>query len=206
MKSHVARGLALLMIIFSILLAACAEKRIDDAMLTARIKTQMVTDGRVSPTRVNVDTLNGDVTLKGEVPAQEEKDAAAEVARGVEGVRSVNNQIIVNPAAAGAGLPSGNEMKQQAEKAAGAVEQELKKGASEALLLGEIKARLVAAGYGNVTVGVEQGVATLKGEAPSDKDRIAVEAIVEKIRGVEKVDNQLTMKGRSPTPTPIPQM
>ncbi|MGH9940676.1 MAG: BON domain-containing protein, partial [Blastocatellia bacterium] len=132
MKSYAARSLALLMIIFSTLLAACTENRVDDAMLTARIKTQMTADGRVSPTRVNVDTLNGDVTLKGEVPAQEEKDAAEQIARGVEGVRSVNNQIIVNPAAAGAGLPSGNEAKQQAEKAVGAVEQELKKGAGEA--------------------------------------------------------------------------
>jgi len=208
MKSYFARVLALLMIIFSILLAACAETRVDDAMLTAKVKTQMAADGRVSPTRVNVDTLSGDVTLKGEVPTQEEKDAAEQVARKVEGVRSVNNQIIVNPTAAGSGLPTGNEMKQQAEKAAGKVEQEVKRGASEAFLQGEIKARLIAAGYGNVAVVVEQGMATLSGEVASDKDRIAVEAIVEKIKSVEKVDNQLAVKGQtpsiSPTPTPPP--
>lgn len=196
MKSYVARGLALLMIIFSILGAACTEKRVDDAMLTARVKTQMAADGRVSPTRVKVDTLNGDVTLKGEVPAQEEKDAAEQVAGKVEGVRSVNNQITVNPAAAGSGLPTGNEMKQRAEKAVGNVEQGVKKGAAEAFLRGEIKARLVAAGYGNVAVGVEQGVATLRGEVAGEKDRIAVEAIVEKMEGVKTVNNQLTVKAR----------
>jgi len=43
---------------------------------------------------------------------------------------------------------------------------------------------------------------TLKGEMSKDKDRIAVEAIVEKIKGVEKVDNQLVVKKLTPTPDP----
>jgi hyperosmotically inducible protein len=202
MKSCFARGVALLMIILSILIAACTERQVDDAMLTAKIKARMTADGRVSPSRVDVDTLNGNVTLGGEAPTQEEKDAAAEVARSVEGVKSVSNQIIVNPAAAGTGIPSGVEIKRQAEKAASDVGQGVKKGAEDAFLLGEIKARLAAAGYGSVAVSVERGVVTLKGEASNEKDRIAVEAIVEKVQGVEKVDNQLLVKGQPPTPTP----
>jgi len=204
MKSSFARGLTLVTVIFSIFGAACTEKRVDDAMLTARIKTLMTADGRISPTRVNVDTLNGDVTLKGVVPTQEEKDAAEEVARKVEGVKSVNNQIVVNQAAAGTGVPSGKEMKQQAEKAASDLGQEVKKEAGKAFLLGEVKARLTAAGYSNISVEVDQGVVTLKGEAPTDKDRIAVEAIVEKIEGVVKVNNQVTVKGQAPATTPKP--
>jgi hyperosmotically inducible periplasmic protein len=176
----------------------------DDAMLTARIKTLMTADGRISPTRVNVDTLNGDVTLKGVVPTQEEKDAAEEVARKVEGVKSVSNQIVVHPAAAGSGVPSGKEMKQQAEKAASDIGQEVKKEAGKAFLLGEVKARLAAAGYSDINVEVDQGVVTLKGEAPTEKDRIAVEAIAEKIEGVMKVNNQVTVKGQVPSSTPSP--
>jgi osmotically-inducible protein OsmY len=204
MNSYIARGLALMTVIFLIFGAACTEKRVDDAVLTATIKTRMTADGRISPTRVNVDTLNGEVTLKGEVPTQEEKDAAEEVARKVEGVTNVSNQITVNPATAGSGVPSGNEMKRQAEKAAGDLGQEVKKEASKAILLGEIKARLTAAGYGDVSVDVDQGVVTLKGEAPSEKDRIAVEAIVEKIEGVVKVNNQVGVKGPTPALTPNP--
>ena len=202
MRAYFARVVALLLIIFSIMITACTERQVDDAMLTARIKARMTADGRISPSRVDVDTLNGDVTLRGEVPTQEEKDAAEEVARKVEGVRSVSNQVIVNPAVAGTGIPSGQEMKQEAEKAVSNVGQGVKKGAEDAFLLGEIKARLAAAGYGDVAVSVDQGVVTLKGEALKDKDRIAVEAIVEKVKGVEKIDNQLTVKGQAPTPTP----
>lgn len=204
MKGCFARRPALSMIIFSISIAACTERQVDDALLTARIKARMTADGRISPTRVDVDTFNGDVTLRGETPTQEEKDAAEEVARRVEGVRSVSNQIIVNPAVAGTGVPSGEEMKRQAEKAVTDVGQGVKKGAEDAFLLGEIKARLAAAGFSNIAVGVERGVVTLKGEASSDKDRIAVEAIVEKVKGVQKVDNQLTVKGQALNPTPAP--
>jgi osmotically-inducible protein OsmY len=201
MKACFARLLAPLMISFSVLVVACTERQVDDAMLTAKIKARMTADGRISPSRVDVDTLNGDVMLRGEVPSQEEKDAAEEVARRVEGVRSVGNQIIVNPAVAGTGIPSGEEIKRQAEKAVSDVGQGVKKGAEDAILLGEIKARLAAAGYSNVEVDVEQGAVTLKGEATNNKDRIAVEAIVEKIKGVEKVDNQLIVKVPSPAPT-----
>ncbi len=204
MKSYVTCGLAFLMVIFSFFGVACTENRVDDALLTARIKTQMTAGGRVSPTRVNVDTLNGDVTLRGEVPTQEERDAAEEVARNVQGVRSVNNQITINPAAAAIGVPTGNEMKQEAEKAASEVGRGVKEEAGNIILLGEIKARLAAAGYTGVTVGVEQGVVTLSGEAASNKDRIAVEAIVEKISGVSKLNNQLSVKAHSATPTPTP--
>jgi len=201
MKSYFARHSALLMIFFSMLGSACSERQVDDAMLTARIKTRMTTDGRVSPTRVDVDTLNGNVTLSGEAPTQEEKSAAEEIARNVEGVRSVSNQIVVNPAVAGTGIPSGKEMKQQAEKAVSNVGQGVKKEAENAILLGEVKARLAAAGYGSVGVGVDHGVVTLKGETSNEKDRIAAEAIVEKVKGVQKVNNQLTIKKPTPVPT-----
>jgi BON domain len=145
--------------------------------------------------------LNGNVTLSGETPTQEEKSAAEEVARKVEGVRSVSNQIIVNPAVAGTGIPSAEEMKRQAEKAVSNVGQGVKIEAENAFLLGEVKARLTAAGFGSVGVSVDRGVVTLKGETANEKDRIAAEAIAEKVSGVEKVDNQLTIK-KPPTPTP----
>jgi osmotically-inducible protein OsmY len=188
--------------IFSILCFACTEKRMDDAMLTAKVKAQMAVDGRISPTRVGVDTLNGAVTLSGEVPTQEEKDAAEQVAQKVEGVRSVNNHITVNPAAAGTGVPSGNEMKEKAGKAVGDVGEQMKKEATEAILQGKIKTRLVAAGYGGISVGVEQGVATLQGNVPSQRDRDAVETIVANMQGVKQVNSQVTVSGQSPAPTP----
>jgi hyperosmotically inducible periplasmic protein len=204
MKSYFARRMALVMIFFTTLMAACSERQVDDALLTARVKTRMTADGRISPSRVDVDTLNGNVTLSGETPTEEEKSAAEDVARNVEGVRGISNQIVVNPAVAGTGIPSGQEVKRQAEKTVSNVGQGVKKGAENAFLLGEVKARLAAAGYGGVGVGVDRGVVTLKGETSNEKDRIAAQAIVEKIRGVQKVNNQMTVKKPARAQTPAP--
>jgi osmotically-inducible protein OsmY len=193
MRTFITHGFALGL--FVMLFAAC-EQRVDDALLTANVKTEMTADGRISPTRVNVDTLNGVVTLKGEVPTQQEKDAAEQVARRIAGVRSVNNQIVVNPAAAGTGVPSGNEIKEGVKETAGNITQEVKKETGEAVLVGKIKTRLIAAGFTNVAVEVIQGEVTLKGEVASEKDRTAVVAIVEKVEGVGKINNQLMVKGQ----------
>jgi osmotically-inducible protein OsmY len=197
MRTYYARSFAHLLIALSMLFAACGKRRVNDAVLMASVIAQMTADGRVSPTRVSVDALKGAVMLKGAVPTQQEKDAAEQVARKVEGVKSVNNQISVNPSAAGSGLPTGDEIKEQVKEqvkeAANVVAEEVKKETDEAVLLGKIKAKLIAVGFGDVAVEVDEGEATLTGEVSSEKDRVAVEVIVEKTEGIKKINNQLTV-------------
>lgn len=201
MRTYIVFSLVLVVSALSLFLTAC-ETKVDDAVLTAKVKAQMTADGRISPTRVNVDTLNGIVTLKGEVPTVQEKAAAETVARSVAGVKRVDNQITVNAAAAGTGLPTGNEMKEKAKEAASNAAKEVKEETSEAVMLGTIKTRLIAAGYSNVVVNVRKGEATLTGEVATQQDRIAVEAIVAKINGVQKVNNQTKAKAATAIPTP----
>lgn len=200
MRTYLVRILVLVLCALS--LTACQEQQIDDAALTAKVKSQMIADGRVSPTRVNVDTAGGVVTLKGIVPTAAEKAAAEEIARKVEGVKSVTSQLTVDPNAVG-GVPTGQEVRDKAAGVVGSAAQEIKEGAGDAVLLTNIKTRLVAAGYTNVNVDVNQGEVVLKGAVASDKDRIAVEAVVEKADGVTKINNQLTVQGVSPPPTPL---
>jgi osmotically-inducible protein OsmY len=198
MRIFIARSFALVLITLLMLFAACGEQRLDDAMLMASVKTQMTAGGRVSPTRVEVDILNGVVTLKGAVPTQEEKDSAEQIARKVEGVKNVNNQISVNPSATTPGFLTGDEIKEQVKEqikeAANVVAEEVKKEAGEVALSAMIRAKLIAVGFSDVTVEVDQGEATLKGEALSEKDRVAVEVIVEKTEGIKKINNKLIVK------------
>jgi hyperosmotically inducible protein len=44
---------------------------------------------------VNVDTVNGKVTLKGSVDSQVQADRAVQIARGTEGVKDVESQLTV---------------------------------------------------------------------------------------------------------------
>lgn len=66
---------------------------VDDAAITMKVDTALATDKRTSALRVDVETNAGDVQLSGFAKNASEKAAAAEVAKGVEGVRTVSNKI-----------------------------------------------------------------------------------------------------------------
>jgi hyperosmotically inducible protein len=68
---------------------------IDDATVTAKLKTALLQAPDVKGTDVNVDTVNGKVTLKGAVESQAQADRAVQIARASEGVREVDNQLMV---------------------------------------------------------------------------------------------------------------
>lgn len=67
---------------------------IKDSIITTKIKSRMANDPDVSALHIRVDTDNkGVVTLSGKAKSLEEADKAASIARGVEGVVSVENNI-----------------------------------------------------------------------------------------------------------------
>lgn len=71
------------------------EVDIEDASTTAKVKTKLVGDERVSAFDVNVSTRDGIVTLKGSVDEKAAKQAAEEIARSTEGVSDVVNMITI---------------------------------------------------------------------------------------------------------------
>ena len=68
---------------------------VDDAAITAKVKTAFAKDPDVSALKVHVDTDRGYVTLKGDVKSDRERSKAAQLARGIEGVTGVSNQLAV---------------------------------------------------------------------------------------------------------------
>ncbi len=70
-----------------------AGQRVDDATLTAKVKTALLAESNVPGTAINVDTKGGQVTLRGRVENKSQIDRAVEVAKRVEGVQRVDNQL-----------------------------------------------------------------------------------------------------------------
>ena len=66
---------------------------VDDATINAKIKAALLQAPDVKGTDVNVDTVNGTVTLKGAVESQAQVDRAVQIARAAEGVKAVSNQL-----------------------------------------------------------------------------------------------------------------
>lgn len=66
---------------------------IDDTALTAKVKTALIKDEMVKAADVQVETFRGTVQLSGFVDSSVQKDRAEQVARGINGVQAVTNNI-----------------------------------------------------------------------------------------------------------------
>ena len=72
-----------------------AEHALENAGLTAKIKSKMALDDSVKALDINVDTSNGVVTLTGTVHSEAERTRAVQLARETAGVTSVNDRLTV---------------------------------------------------------------------------------------------------------------
>ncbi|HEX7053626.1 MAG TPA: BON domain-containing protein [Burkholderiales bacterium] len=98
-----ALALALAAVLGTAQLAGCSSNPnrrstgavLDDAALTAKVKTALARDEQVAAHNVNVTTYRGLVQLSGFVESEDAARKAADVARSVEGVRDVYNDLRV---------------------------------------------------------------------------------------------------------------
>ena len=70
---------------------------VDDATITTQIKSRFIENKNVDAASIKVETLNGTVMLSGFAKNVTEKTTAETIARGVNGVKSVRNEIAVRP-------------------------------------------------------------------------------------------------------------
>jgi len=70
-----------------------------DAGITSAVKSRLVTDKTVSGLKIDVDTKDGVVTLRGRVSSAAERAEAVRLARTTTGVKSVRDQIVLDTAA-----------------------------------------------------------------------------------------------------------
>lgn len=68
---------------------------IDDSVITTKVKTAIFADASLKSMEINVETFKGVVQLSGFVNSRTDIDKAVELARGVKGVTSVENDMRV---------------------------------------------------------------------------------------------------------------
>lgn len=82
----------------AILTATGAYAAMPDPWITTKAKIALLTDDDVHASGINVDTIDGDVTLHGKVESAAEKAAAERLVREIDGVGDVRNLLQVVPA------------------------------------------------------------------------------------------------------------
>jgi osmotically-inducible protein OsmY len=68
---------------------------IDDSAITTKVKAAILTDSALKVLQINVETFKGEVQLSGFVDSSQSVTKAGEVARGINGVVAVKNNLIV---------------------------------------------------------------------------------------------------------------
>lgn len=90
---------------FMLAVSGCAVTRgqesigayVDDATITTQIKSRFIEDKAVDAASIRVETLTGTVMLSGFAKNATEKVTAESIARKVNGVKSVKNEIAIRP-------------------------------------------------------------------------------------------------------------
>jgi osmotically-inducible protein OsmY len=72
-----------------------AGEYVDNAAISAKIKSKLLTSKKVSGTAIDVESYKGAIILSGFVENDSERDSAIEIARKVRGVKMVKDALYV---------------------------------------------------------------------------------------------------------------
>ncbi len=146
-----------------------AKGVVSDSWITSKTKIALFSDERVKGREVSVETQKGVVHLRGKVDSDEAKSAAADVAKGIDGVKSVKNDLqVVAPSA---------------RKAVDANDKDIAK-AVESKVHRDTQLK-------KVDVRADSGVVTLTGEVPTIGASAKASEMARSVPGVKSVKNEL---------------
>lgn len=155
---------------------------VEDANVTAKIKSQLLWNSNTSGLSINVDTKDGFVTLKGEVSSSAEYELAEQLALNTKDVRGVDNKLKIMESKESFASKSAREVK------------EAKKTISDSWITSKAKAALMYnrnIDASDINIDTKNGVVTLKGKVGDKAEKELVSSIVRDIEGVKKVELEL---------------
>jgi osmotically-inducible protein OsmY len=157
-----------------------------DAATTSKVKTALLLSKHVSAFDVKASTNRGEVTLTGEVPAEETRRLAGAITQDTSGVTAVHNNLTVNPAARG-----NQEMEQLGDRVA---DLEIK-----TLVLDQL-GRSPELKDKQIKVQVSKRIVTLDGAVDTPAQKRAVEQMALQAPGVQGLAGQLTVANAAAVP------
>ena len=77
--------------------ATSISTRLDDSLVTGKVKAALMDAADVKSLQINVETHDGVTQLAGFVASAAMKDKAGKITAGIDGVKSVDNVLVVKP-------------------------------------------------------------------------------------------------------------
>ena len=147
---------------------------IDDAAITASIKTKLTLDKDTKARQINVETQKGIVQLNGFVDSSAARSEAGKIAAGTDGVKQVRNNLEVR----------------SADRPAGEV-------VDDAMITGKVEAALIAdkrTSALRVDIETHDGEVQLSGFAKNQAEKNAAVEVARAVTGVRKVTNSIDVR------------
>ena len=150
---------------------------INDTWITAKTKIALAADGRVKGRQVDVETTKGQVMLRGKVDSDMAKQAAEEIATGLDGVKTVKNDLKVV-------APAIREVVEEKDET----------------ITAHVKRKIAKNSHlkkADIAVQTNAGVVSLTGEVKDLKTSANASWTTWQVPGVKSVKNDLTVKEQS---------
>ncbi|MCK4768223.1 MAG: BON domain-containing protein, partial [Desulfobacula sp.] len=144
---------------------------VDDSIISATVKIKMISDNSVKARQIDVDVLNGVVYLIGLVGSSSQKKMATDIAKGIKGVRRVENQLVI-------GKTNVNQI------------------SNDIILTSKIRIQLLKdmdIRSTNIDVDTYNNIITLTGIVKSKKEKKKTLVIVQKVGGDRKIVDNLAV-------------
>lgn len=158
--------------------AAKAGDQLADSWLTTKIQAQYFADDDIKARFINVSTRDGVVTLSGRVESAESKQQALQIAQNTDGVREIQDHLVIGLAQARDGSSAPEQM-------------------DAAWITTKIQAKYFADPSVNgrdINVTTTNGVVTLSGRVDSEQAKQQAVAIARGTDGVARVDDRLAVQ------------
>jgi osmotically-inducible protein OsmY len=150
-----------------------------DGWIALKIRGQLLVHANVSATATKVDVNAGVVTLTGTVDNSAQKDLTEAYVKDISGVKSVNNQLVVN------------------DNSRDGRDHPVAESIDDASITTEVKSALLfhrSTSVLKTKVTTTNGVVMIGGEATSDAEKDLVSKLAGSVRGVKSVDNDMTVR------------
>jgi hyperosmotically inducible protein len=149
-----------------------------DAWLMDKVKATLLFHRSVSAGNTEVDVKDGIVTLRGNATSQLQKDLTTEYAKDVDGVRDVKNEMTVSKTSDKTRDTAGEKI-------------------DDASITAQVKMALLfhrSTSALHTKVETKHGVVTLSGKARNAAEKDLVSKLVNDVKGVKSVKNQMTIE------------
>lgn len=153
---------------------------IDDVTITSTVKSKLLWSKYTDSQSINVETNAGKVTLNGTADTSEAKELAGRLTTGTHGVKSVENNIVVNKTPGTTGM-------------AKASTEDVSKAIADSWITTKVKSMLLYSRNvdgSDIEVSTNSGVVTLSGKLDTGVERALAIELAQNVRGVKSVQSK----------------